>query len=193
MTSFIAKFLSGLLCYPLIAFFEMVFLCYIYGVNLQVALIGFFLHVIGPIIAPILYGKFVVKGDFFVSNREHRPLLFIPGVISYFFAAYLFNSLQFIVIFALELTSMVSSIALMLFSLYWKISVHMVSITIPIVFFLIFGFPQVLLFSPLILIIGWGRVKVGAHSVYEVLGGFILGLTSTLLTTFLLRLFGYIV
>lgn len=192
LTVFLARFISAVLCYPVVAFFEMIFLCYIYGVDVAVTVLGIILHAIGPIIAPVLYGWVVSRGDFFVSNRADRPLLFIPGILSYLFAACLFHSLNFISISVLELASMMSSIILLVVSFYWKVSVHMASITIPIIFFPMIGFMQVLLFFPLLLVVGWARVKVEAHTFQQVLGGFAVGLISTVLTVYPLKLISYI-
>ena len=187
-----ARVISAILSYPVIGMAEMIFLCYVNGVDLITSFLGVLLHSFGPIIAPIIYGKTVRKGDFFVSKRPHRPLLFIPGMLSYIIALHLFYSLDFREIASLEFVSISISIILALITLAWKISIHMASIAIPIIFFPLLGYVEVLAFSPLLFIVGWARLKVKAHNLAQVLGGALVGFIPTFLILLFLKSIGYV-
>jgi len=177
----VANIVSLILSYPIIGIFEMIFLGLLENANLSIILIGIVLHSLLPVIAPLIYGIYN-SGDLYVSRREHRPLLFIPGIMSYILAAEIFYNLGFKRLFCLEMISIFTSILLLCFSLKLKVSIHVASITIPVFFFYLLGFVQAVLLSPLILLVSWARMRLSAHNLMQIFIGFIIGLTSTFLS-----------
>ncbi|MCS7385312.1 MAG: hypothetical protein NDF55_01035 [archaeon GB-1867-005] len=192
MTVKLANAISIILSYPLIGFAEILFLCYVNSVDSLLLALGVFLHSFAPIVAPIIYGRLIERGDYFVSNRSHRPILFIPGILAYFLAFYLFYSYKLFEIASLEFVCMLTSIVLAIITMGWKISIHTASIAIPITFFPLLGYLEVLIFSPLLILVGWARMKVKAHSVAQVAGGAVIGFTCTLTSLALLKSINYV-
>lgn len=78
--SLLAKIVSATLSYPIIGFFEIVFLtiieakCSIF----RIIIVGTTLHSIIPSIGPLVHSLSIKKGDTYVSSRVNRPALFIP-------------------------------------------------------------------------------------------------------------------
>lgn len=179
-----ATFISLLLSYPILGLFEILFLGFIEGLNLSLFLVGFLLHIVFPVLAPLVYG-FYHGGDYFISERNVRPPLFIPGVFSYALSSFIFNFYGFRLLYLLEVCCFVSSLILMFASIYFKVSVHVASITIPVFFFYLTGFSLAMLFSPMIILVCWARWKLKAHSLLQILAGFITGLFSTILAVFM--------
>jgi len=176
----IARAISAVLSLPVISFCELVFLALVEEFTVPYIFMGFILHVVVPILPPLIYAISYRKGDFFVSSRRDRIPLFIPGILSYFASYLLFNAAGYTVFAMLELVSFVSSFILFVISFWWKISIHLASLAIPIVFFTIIGYPATLLLSPLLPLLGWARVRVGAHNWRQVLAGCFVGFISTL-------------
>ncbi|GCF11671.1 hypothetical protein [Dictyobacter arantiisoli] len=65
---------------------------------------------------------------------------------------------------------------------YWKISLHLVGIAGAVtVFILLFG-PLLFVLSPLVLLVGWARWQVRAHTVYQAIAGTFLAVIVTIVT-----------
>jgi membrane-associated phospholipid phosphatase len=71
---------------------------------------------------------------------------------------------------------------------YWKISLHLVGMAgVVIVFILLFG-PRLFVLSPLVILVGWARWQVRAHTLFQALAGTILAVIVTVATFLLFRI-----
>ena len=104
----------------------------------------------------------------------------MPGLLAYLVAAIFFKWKNYILIAGLELVSFTSTLILFIISFKWKISIHMASLTLPISYFTLVGYPQTLIFSLLVPLLAWARVKVKAHTPSQVLAGSIVGVLASL-------------
>jgi membrane-associated phospholipid phosphatase len=66
---------------------------------------------------------------------------------------------------------------------YWKISAHMTSLTVSIISLAIIN-NMFIVFAILIPIVAWCRIKLKAHTYFQVIGGAILGILMPLLVHF---------
>lgn len=158
---------------------EILFLCWAEGRKLADLAAGLLTYAIGPALAPFFYWA-VGKGDFFVSRREDRPLLFLPGVASYAVGAILFASRGFLSLAALETASLVAGLALLAVTLERKISVHTAVTAISAVLLAI-GHVVWLLSAPFVPLAAWARVKLGAHDWEQAAAGAAVGLLAACL------------
>jgi hypothetical protein len=99
-----ARFISFALSYPVLGAVEVLFLCFAEGRGLVDLVAGLLAHALGSTVAPLYYMA-RKRGDFFVSRREDRPLLFLPGVASYAVGATFFLLRGFTSLAALEVAS----------------------------------------------------------------------------------------
>jgi len=81
-----------------------------------------------------------------------------------------------------------ASIVVGIITRYWKISTHALGITAPLVVMIYLYGLQPLPFLVLIPIVGWSRVWLGAHTVWQVIAGTVLGAFSVLLLLHVFRL-----
>lgn len=176
----VAHIVSAVVSFPVISIAEVVFLSIIEALPPSLILVLFALHVVAPFAPPLIYSKVLKKGDIFVSRREDRIPLFIPGLLAYLVAAIFFKLEGYMFVAGLELVSFISTFTLFVVSFKWKISIHMASLTLPISYFTLIGYPQVLAFSILVPLLAWARVKVRAHTPIQVLAGSIVGVIASL-------------
>ncbi len=148
------------------------------------ALLWWVVTVLGVSIAPTL---FVLRGvrsgrytDHHVSVREQRlvPLLFGAACVV----------IAFILLLALHasrplIATMTAVIVVVLLATlitrFWKISLHLVGIAGAVTAYtLLFG-PLFLFLSPLALLAGWARWRVGAHTPWQAVAGVALAVSLT--------------
>ena len=130
----------------------------------------------------VIYLMFRMKkvGDLDVTDRSERKAPFMVSILVY--------TLGTVIMFALNAPPIVSALMFcyttntlvtFLISLHWKISVHAVGVAGPftvLVYF--FGW----LYSPLLLLIipiGWSRIELNAHTLAQVVVGFLLSIVIT--------------
>lgn len=122
----------------------------------------------------ILYclSKGKIIPDFYASERETRAKPFIGAMTSYVLGTLvLLLSKAAPIIIACMFCYFGNSLAMMLISLKWKISIHTSGISGPgVVLIYSFGAPW-FLFMLLLLPVGWARIRLGAHTLEQVLAG----------------------
>ena len=177
----LASIISAALSYPVLGLFEIIALTIIEKASYTAFLVGFVLHAFIPFAGPLVY-FLKRKGDIFVSKREDRGPLFIPGLLAYMLSYYFFTIMGYRYLAILEAISFVSTLILFIVSFKWKISIHMAAMTIPLVYFTLIGFPQILFLAPLLPLLGWARMKLKAHSFSQVVAGTFVGFVSSFVT-----------
>lgn len=141
--------------------------------------------VIGISVAPFL---FVLRGvrrgtltDSLLSMPEQRIVPMLFGVFcasSVFLILFLLGTSRTLIVTIA--TVLVGSIITLVITRSWKISLHLVGMTGSVtVLTLVYG-PLFLLLSPLIILVGWARWYVHAHTVWQALAGAALAISVTL-------------
>ena len=143
-------------------------------------LVAFLFGSVFPMLVIYLMYKIGKVGDLDVTDRSQRKVPFILSILVY--------ALGTIIMFALSAPAIVSALMFcytmntlvtFLISIHWKISVHAVGVAGPftcLVYF--FGW----LYSPLLLLIipiGWSRIELKAHTLAQVVAGFLLSIALT--------------
>lgn len=123
-----------------------------------------------PPTAVLIYEKKIGKiKDWFITNRLERRdvhLAWFFGSVLFVVVAVLFQAPRLLM--ALSLTLMFLSLAIGLINSFWKISVHMVGVTLLIVVLLLVysaGFLWAVVLLPLV---AWARISLGHHTLSQI-------------------------
>lgn len=136
--------------------------------------------------------------DLFISKREERTMPYMFSMLSYvFWMLFLWRTLRFPVEFVLLAAGSVLSVFIMIFiNLRWKISAHLAGAGG--IFGGILGVSYIMAINPFWLIITFviisglvaiSRVYLKAHTLSQVIAGFLLGFVSVLLPVILYNIF----
>ena len=126
--------------------------------------------------------------EWFITNRLERKdvqLAWFIGSGLFFLVALFFEAPRLLL--ALSLTLVWLSLLIMIISLYWKVSVHMVGVTLFVMILLLsysVNFWWLLLLLPLV---AWARVSLGHHTLSQVT---VASLMTVVVTYFVFNLFG---
>lgn len=136
--------------------------------------LGIFFLCIFPVIAILYYYK-KGKVDIWVSERTIRTPFYVIAITGYVIATIVFYYLKNLNLFVLSLSYALVTIAVMFGNLFRKISSHGAGIAGPITAITFhFGLLAIPLYLLLPLTI-WARLKLKAHSLFEVIIGILLG------------------
>ena len=158
------------------------------------ALLWWSIAVLGISLAPLLFiWQGVRRGrysDHHVSKREQRrvPLLFGLACMVFAFVLLLFVHASSPLLATVTATLVAVAVAAGI-TQYWKISLHLVGIAGAVTVCCLLWGPLCLFLSPLILLVGWARWQLRAHTWFQALAGTILAISVTILTY---RLFGLV-
>lgn len=171
-------------------FYMLTFLTFLYRSDFKEAnavviflLVSFFLSVVMPSIMMWILFRFKMISSLQLAERSERILpLFVVGV-SYFITYQLYSSMMLPAGFQLIFKGATYLVFVcMVITLFWKISLHMLSIGATIGFLMAIGlhyewlFPQIIL--PIFLIagvVGYARLKLQAHTPAQIYVGFLAG------------------
>jgi membrane-associated phospholipid phosphatase len=138
-----------------------------FWLGLSVATMGF---------PPILVYLYEIKSgkikDWFMTNKKERR----DVQIAWFLGAVLFTAFAWImtapeVLLVLALILLVLSLIFTTINFFWKISVHMMGVTLfTMMATLVYSVNFIWLFL-LVFLVGWARIKLGAHSTLQVFIG----------------------
>ena len=126
--------------------------------------------------------------DWFITNRLERKdvqLAWFIGSGLFFLVALFFEAPRLLL--ALSLTLVWLSLLITIISFYWKVSVHMVGVTLFVMILLLsysVNFWWLLLLLPLV---AWARVNLGHHTLSQVT---VASLMTVVVTYFVFNLFG---
>ncbi len=118
--------------------------------------------------------------DVFVSEREKRLKYFLLTELSYILglaASAVLSLSQFVTLF---LVSMFVSFILLLISRWWKVSIHAAGIVTPTTLLANMLSSWFYVLYILIIPVFWSRLKMGAHSLPQLVGGVAVALLATL-------------
>lgn len=129
----------------------------------------------------LIYEKKIGKiHDWFMSNRlERRDVQFawFFGSVLFLFTAYLLEAPRLLV--ALSTTMLLLSFLITIATLFWKVSVHMVGVSLFVLLLLLVYSPSFLWVVILIPVVGWARIKISAHTLTQVTVGSIVTILVT--------------
>lgn len=149
--------------------------------NTERALTWAFLYVFLLALLPTFYVLLQVRRgnitDRHMPLREERIRPFFVLLLGAIIATLAFNAIGASATMWLFILSNLIQIALMtLISMFWQISIHMMSITGAVVLVgVLFGIVPALIMSPLILIVALARLKLKRHTRAQVIAGIIVG------------------
>lgn len=179
---FVAKVISGLGSPMILAF--PTFIVLLVATNPPslplLLLVAFLFGSVFPMLVIYLMYRIGKVGDLDVTDRSQRKVPFILGILVYALGTIIMFSLNAPAIaIALMFCYTMNTLVTFLISLHWKISVHAVGVSGPftcLVYFM--GW----LYSPLLLLIipiGWSRIELKAHTLAQVVAGFLLSIALT--------------
>lgn len=184
----VAEVISFLLMPHIIALYVLV-----YMIILDWNLVGFLLDIVFLILAPFLiilvYSK-LRELDLYISERKERYVPYALTLMCHVFglvALACFN--QYNQYYILTLSYFVVTIVLALITFWWKISGHAAGVSIPLTFsiFIVRSMPLSMILLIMLIINGWSRIKLKAHSPGQYIAGVLLPPVILFLTYTLLR------
>jgi membrane-associated phospholipid phosphatase len=154
---------------------------------LATIIIALFFGFIFPIVLFVVLKKRGKIVDVDASVKEERTLPYSIATLFYLIGLLLMIGYQLnIITISFGFCYISNTLITIIINHYWKISAHAMgaSGTFSALFFVI-GF-WAFLFFPIVLIVGWSRVKLNCHTLYQVFAGIILTCFSTLLQMYLI-------
>ena len=122
----------------------------------------------------------IINSD--ATIKEERTLPFIISVLFYSIGILILIKAQInLVSIALWFCYISNTIFILIINKYWKISAHMMGAAGPFAAVcFVYGF-NALPFVLILFLIGWARIFLKCHNIYQVLAGSLLGFASTIL------------
>lgn len=145
-----------------------------------------------PIAAIVLCRTFNIISSFDMSERKDRYFVYCISLISYIcFLMYILSVFKLNpdnVFSLIIIGSIIALLGVIIINFFWKISIHMCSAGALLgAFFLISYYVKDLFFTEMIAavaiaaVVGWARMQLEAHTLSQLLCGWLLGLCSQLL------------
>lgn len=157
--------------------------------TIVVLLVAYILGFIAPIILFLILRKKGKIADQDASVKEERTFPFLIATVFYLIGLIIFIKFEVNTLtIAFWFCYISNTLLTILINKYWKISAHAMGAAGPLAaLFSAIGI-LALLFSPLLIIIGWARIKLKCHTLHQVIAGTILGFTSTYIQIEIIKL-----
>jgi membrane-associated phospholipid phosphatase len=155
-------------------------------------LVSFLFGFIAPIILFIVFRKRNKIVDLDASIKEERTIPFLISVGFYLVGLFL------LIIFNVNIISIAfwfcyisNTLVTILINKHWKISAHAMGAAGPLAAVTYTFGPIALIFSVIVLLVGWSRIQLKVHTLAQVVSGVLLAFISTYLQIYLIvRFFG---
>lgn len=136
-------------------------------------------------LVPLLYGAFVYKtkriSNADITKRKERVIPFFIITLTYGVYLLVVLLLHAPEIFkTLALHYFILALLLSVVTVWWKASVHTAGITQFVILLMLLVSSQALFLSPLIVLVGWMRIRMKSHTIGQVIGGIIVAIAGTL-------------
>lgn len=183
---FIARIISTLFVPPSFALILFILFAFKYETDPYKILLSVFTALAFSFSFPIiLFFILRKKGKIINSDatiKEERTLPFIISVLFYSIGILILIKAQInLVSIALWFCYISNTIFILIINKYWKISAHMMGAAGPFAAVcFVYGF-NALPFVLILFLIGWARIFLKCHNIYQVLAGSLLGFASTIL------------
>jgi len=122
---------------------------------------------------------FAGESDIFVSKREQRPILMLIALPTLAIGALYFYVNGLPLLSSLLLLMLAESLIFLVITFRWKISIHVAGLTFPLIFIWIRNGIVGLMGLPLLPLLMWARVRIGAHTWGQVVASALVSATVT--------------
>ncbi len=147
--------------------------------KISVIAIASFFGVILQIASFIYFYRKGIVSDVDVKIKDERTLPYFVSIIIFttgFILLLIFKVSSISIVFWFCYIS--NTFLVILINKYMKISIHVMGISGPLALFIfLFGF-KMFIFSPILVLVAWSRIKLKCHSLVEVVAGGLLGFIS---------------
>ncbi len=176
----LARYLSDFFVPPTFLILSFITITYQFETSTTNILISLVNALLFGVIIPILFFIYFLKKHIIKSRdaniKTERIIPYLISVILCFIGLIISESIQLnYYIIILWLIYLISSIALYVINLKWKISAHSMGAAIPLVILIYLFGVEMLLFIVVVAAVGWSRVELGVHSKSQVMAGAFLG------------------
>ncbi len=155
--------------------------------KISVAFSGLFFGLLIPIIFFLLLMKRGKIADVDATIKEERGGPFLFGVLlctlAMLLLIYLDANINSILLWG---TYAVNTLLLILINKFWKISAHAIGVSLPMGAMTFIWGSRGLLLLPLLIAVGWSRLRLGVHDIYQVTAGSLFGFCLTYLQYYFL-------
>jgi membrane-associated phospholipid phosphatase len=142
------------------------------------ALFGVLILSIGPFM-PVAYAVRTKRIDLDISDRNKRGPVYVISLIAYAVGVLFFWATENKIMFVLSVAYLCVGFALMLITFAWKISAHAAATAgMATALWLVLGVWMLPVYVLALLTI-WARVRLGAHTILQAVGGAILSIVIT--------------
>jgi membrane-associated phospholipid phosphatase len=138
----------------------------------------------------ILFLFFRNKGkliDLDASIKEERTVPFLISLVFYSLGILILMAARVnILLIAFWFCYITNTIIVVLINRHWKISVHSIGASGALAALIFVTGPAGLFFSLIVFLVGWSRIKLKCHNIFQVAAGIIFGFVSTYLQIYLI-------
>lgn len=189
----IARIISTIFVPPSFTLLIFIFFAFYLENDFTKTLETILISVVFGFIMPIaLYFILKKKGkiiDVDVSIKEERTFPYFIAIIFYLIGLLLMVCFQLnIITIAFWFCYLSNTFITIAINHYWKISAHSMGAAGPFAALLFSVGMWALLFSPIVIAVGWSRIKLNCHTFLQVTAGILLALVSTYLQMYLIIL-----
>lgn len=177
------RFLSNVLSAPVVAAAVTVIFS-LYSPDIFMSMFLGFLFLVAIPVLPFLYLLEKKIIDFDASDRKKRTAILLAAIASYAVASLVFYQMGYNSMFLISTAYVFVSSAVVAVNSFWKISIHAAGVAGPVTALVyVFG-PQLLPLYTLAIVVGYVRLRLGMHTVLQVIAGVMLAILATFLTYF---------
>ncbi|MFZ2323938.1 MAG: hypothetical protein WAV89_09600 [Ignavibacteriaceae bacterium] len=189
----IARIISTIFVPPSFTLLIFIFFAFYLENDFTKTLETILISVVFGFIMPIaLYFILKKKGkiiDVDASIKEERTFPYFIAIIFYLIGLLLMVCFQLnIITIAFWFCYLSNTLITIAINHYWKISAHSMGAAGPFAALLFSVGMWALLFSPIVIAVGWSRIKLNCHTFLQVTAGILLALVSTYLQMYLIIL-----
>ncbi len=115
------------------------------------------------------------------NKKERQVPYFFSALFAFTAIVITFSFHSNAVIIIAWISYFINTIFLVSINKYWKISAHAIGIASPWAIILYFNIMLFPIFAIIIILVGWSRLKLKVHNIYQIVAGSILGFCLTLI------------
>jgi len=133
-----------------------------------------------PLLMMYQLSKRGLISDFYISEKKERTKPFLGAIASYIVGSIALLLVRApVIVTALMLCTAGNTVIIMLITLRWKISVHASGIAGPVTALIYGTGAWAAVFFLLLIPVGWARVRLRAHTPWQILAGVLVTVVST--------------
>lgn len=122
--------------------------------------------------------QIISDGD--ASVKDERTFPYVVSVLFYMMGFYvLIKSQVDTITLSFWICYITNTIVVLIINKFWKISAHCIGAAGALAAMTVYLGPTALYFSPIVVLVGWSRIKLSCHSISQVIAGILFGFFST--------------